>query len=228
MDKYLVDDEFLYKHMKYAEDKIIDKLPNEEDLSHNFSKKFKRKMNRLLKEEKRSPFFNKFVNYGRRVAIVCVIAISVIFATTMSIEAYRERFIEKIIEVLEDFTSITFDIDEDVIVEELVSIAPGYVPEGFSVYEEETYTGAYLVRYKNEEDVEINYEQSIAAGAQVLLDTEGVEVEYININNQSVMIYTNKGFNQLFWDDELYMYYIISSIDRNELIEMAESIIANK
>lgn len=224
MPKYLVDDEFLYKHMKNAEDKIIDNLPDEEDLSHNFSRKFKSKMNRLLREEKRSPSFNRFVNYGRRVAIVLLIAISVIFASAMSIEAYRERFFDKVIEILENYTSITFHTDEDVVVEDLVAISPGYVPEGFSLYEEEIYHRAYVVRYKNEKDVEIFYEQSTARG-QIMLDTESIEAEYIKIDNQKVMTYSNKGFNQLYWDDKLYTYYIISSIDRDELIEMAESII---
>lgn len=227
MDRYSIDDEFLYKHMKGTEDKIIDNLPNEEDLSHNFSKKFKSKMSRLLKEEKRSPFFNKFVNYGRRVAIICLIAISVIFASAMTIEAYRERFFDKVIEILENYTSITFHTDEDVIVEDLVPRAPEYVPEGFSVYEEETYTSAYVVRYKNEEDVEIFYEQSTARG-QIMLDTESIEAEYVKIDNQKVMTYSNKGFNQLYWDDKLYTYYIISSIDMDELLIMAESIIKNK
>ena len=60
MNKYLVNDEFLYAHMKSAENIILEKLPKEDDLSHKYSKKFKRKMNRLLKEEKRSPSFNRF------------------------------------------------------------------------------------------------------------------------------------------------------------------------
>lgn len=227
MNKYLVNDEFLYAHMKSAENIILDKLPKEDDLSHKYSKKFKRKMNRLLKEEKRSPSFNRFVNYGKKVAMIFLIVASVIFATTMSIEAYRARFFEKVIEILEDYTSITFDTDEDVVVEDLVPIAPEYIPEGFSVYEEEIHSTRNTVIYRNQEDIEIFYEQMILGHGQVILDTEGIEIEHIDIGSYEVMIFTNKGFTQLHWDNGRYMYSLISSIDRDELIKIAESIIMN-
>lgn len=37
MDKYIINDEFLYKYMKNAENIILESLPKEE-LSHKFSK----------------------------------------------------------------------------------------------------------------------------------------------------------------------------------------------
>ena len=99
MNKYVMDDDFLYKYIKSAENIMIDSLPKEEALSHNFSKRFQKKMNKLIREERRSPFIKTFVNYSRKVAIIFLIFISIAFATTMSVEAYRVRFFEVVIEV---------------------------------------------------------------------------------------------------------------------------------
>lgn len=223
MDNYLIDDKFLYKHMESAENIILDNLPNEEEFSHKFSRKFEKKMKILLKEERRSLAFNKFVNYGRKVAIVFVIVISVLLATTMSIEALRERFLNKTVSIFRDRTSISYDADDEV-VEDLVAKTPRYIPQGFTLEEQNLTSSQNMNIYKNEEGTEIYYHQSIAAGSSVILDTEGVEVDYIDIGNQKVMSYTNKGFNNLHWDDDLYIYFFNSSLDMEELIKMAESL----
>lgn len=223
MDNYLIDDDFLYKHMGSAENIILDNLPKEEDLSYNFSRKFKKKMNRLIKEEKRSPAFNRFAYYGRKVAIIFIIIISVLLATTLNIEALRERFFGKIVRVFKDRTSISYDASDE-IVDDLVPKTPTFIPESFTLDEKNLTTTQNMIIYKNQEGAEIYYHQSIAVGSSVILDTEGVEVEYINIDNQKVMSYTNKGFNNLYWDDDLYIYFFNSSIDMDELIKMAESL----
>ena len=227
MDNYSVDDKFLYKHMKSTENIILDNLPKEEDLSHCFSKKFERKMKKLLKEEKRSPSVNRFAHYGRKVAMIFLIVITVLFATTMSIEALRERFLEKTVKIFRDRTSISYYVDDE-IGKGLMPKIPTYIPEGFILDDQYLSTSQNMNIYKNKEGTEITYHQSIAAGSSVILDTEGVEVKYININNQKVMSYTNKGFNNLYWDDDIYMYFFHSSIDMDELIKMAESLRENK
>lgn len=226
MANYSIDDKFLYEYMGSAENIILENLPKEKDLSHKFSKRFKRKMHRLIKEEKRSPSFNRFVNYGRKVAMIFLIVISLIFATTMSIEALRVRFFEKIIEVLEDRTAITFDAGDE-IVPDLVPVASEYVPAGFYIDEKRDTGLSYTIRYSNQEE-EIYYAQIVIAHGQILLDTEGVEIETIEIGKQEANIFINKGLTQLYWDDGLYMYHLTSTIDRVEIVKMAESIIKNK
>ena len=41
MNKYIIDDDFLYDHMKSAENIILENLPKEYELSHKFSNGFK-------------------------------------------------------------------------------------------------------------------------------------------------------------------------------------------
>ena len=137
MSKYDINYELISENIKTLENKIINSLPKEEELSHDFSKKFQKKMNKLIRKEKRTPFMQSFISYGKRAAVVFLIVISISFVTTMSVEAYRVRFFQVITEVWEEFTSIIFKSEENTNDKILVPIIPEYVPEGFSILEED-------------------------------------------------------------------------------------------
>ena len=198
MSKHIVDDDFLYKHMRKAEIKMLDSLPKEEELSHKFSKDFEKKMDKLIKEQKRTPFMRSFVIYGKRVAAIFLIIVSVSFATTMSVEAYRVRFFEVITEVWEEFTSIVFKSEEEINDGNLLPTNPQYIPEGFSIFYEDVDDYMNMIIYKNEANIEIFYEQSFISNKEILLDTEGIEVETMKIENQNINYFTNKGVNQVY------------------------------
>lgn len=225
MSKHVIDDDFLSEHIRKAEIKMLDSLPKEEDLSHKFSKGFEKKMDKLIKEEKRTPFKRSFVIYGKRAAAVALIVLTVTFITTMSVEAYRVKFFEVITKVWDEFTSITFNSEEGVMVEKLVVINPEYIPEGFSIVEEELSDYMNLIVYTNSNNIEIIYEQSLISDGEIILDTEGVEVKTTNIESQEINYFSNKGVNQVYWNDYNYTYNFISSIDMEELFKMAESIL---
>ncbi len=227
MSKYVVDDEFLYKYMKSVENIMLDSLPKEEELSHEFSKRFEIKMNRLIRQERRSPFMKSFINYGKKIAIIFLIFISIVFATTMGVEAYRVKFFEVITEVWEEFTSIIFKSKENIKDGKLIPVVPEYIPKGFFILEEKTNDHICSVIYVNTDNEEIFYEQRMLSHGEVLLDTENIEVETMEIGNQSIVLFTNKGINQIYWSDDSYTYTLISSIDIEEIIEMAKSILEN-
>lgn len=227
MSKHIVDDDFLYKHMRKAEIKMLDSLPKEEELSHKFSKDFEKKMDKLIKEQKRTPFMRSFVIYGKRVAAIFLIIVSVSFATTMSVEAYRVRFFEVITEVWEEFTSIVFKSEEGINDGNLLPTNPQYIPEGFSIFYEDVDDYMNMIIYKNEANIEIFYEQSFISNKEILLDTEGIEVETMKIENQNINYFTNKGVNQVYWNDNTYTYTLISSIDIEEIFKMTKSVLKN-
>lgn len=228
MSKHIVDDDFLYKHMRKAEIKMLDSLPKEEELSHKFSKDFEKKMDKLIKEQKRTPFKRSFVVYGKRAAAIFFIIASVSFATTMSVEAYRIKFFEVITEVWEEFTSITFKSEKDISDSKLVPIRSDYIPKGFSIVEEELSDYINLTVYTNSNNIEIIYEQSLISDGEIILDTEGAEVKTIIIENQEINYFSNKGVNQVYWNDDNYTYAFISSIDMEGLFRMTKSILKNK
>jgi len=228
MNKYVMDDDFLYKYIKSAENIMIDSLPKEEALSHNFSKRFQKKMNKLIREERRSPFIKTFVNYSRKVAIIFLIFISIAFATTMSVEAYRVRFFEVVIEVWEEFTSIIFKEKQNIDDGKLIPVNPTYIPDNFKIIEHEINSYEQFIYWQNDNGIEIMFEQAKITANSIITDTEGIDIEELLIGEQKIIYFTNKNVNQIYWNDSNYIYAIISEYDKNELLKMVESIINNK
>ena len=227
MDKYIIDDEFLYKYMKSAENIILESLPKEEELSHKFSKRFERKMNKLIRQENRTPFMKSFINHGKKVAVIFFILTTIAFTTTMSVEAYRVKFFEIVTEVWEEFTSMIFKSNENNNDNKLIPAIPEYIPKGFTIFEENIKDYIYSVIYVGENNEEIFYEQRIISHGEVLLDTENIEVETIEVDNQAIILFTNKGVNQVYWSDDSYSYTLISSIDIEDIMRMVKSIFEN-
>ncbi len=228
MNKYVMDDDFLYKYVKSAENIMIDSLPKEEALFHNFSKGFQKKMNKLIRQERRSPFIKTFVNYSRKVAIIFLIFISIAFATTMSVEAYRVRFFEVVIEVWEEFTSIIFNDKQNIDDGKLIPVNPTYIPDNFKIIEHEINSYEQFIYWQNDEGIEIMFEQAKITANSIITDTEGIDIEELLIGEQKIIYFTNKNINQIYWNDSNYIYTIISEYDKNELLNMVESIINNK
>lgn len=94
-------------------------------------------MNKLIRQERRSPFIKSFISHGKRVAIIFLIFISIAFAITMSVEAYRVRFFEVVIEVWEEFTLIIFKNKENIDDGKLIPVNPTYIPDNFKIIEHE-------------------------------------------------------------------------------------------
>ena len=84
----------------------------------------------------------------------------------------------------------------------LIPAVPEYTPKGFSILEENINDYVYSIIYVNENNEEIFYEQRIISQGEVLLDTENIEVETIEVDNQAIILFTNKGVNQIYWSDD--------------------------
>lgn len=214
--------------MKGAENIILESLPKEEELSYKFSKRFKRKMNKLIRRENRTPFMKSFINHSKKVAVIFLIFVTIAFATTMSVEAYRVKFFEVVIEVWEEFTSMIFKNNKNINDKKLIPAVPEYTPKGFSILEENINDYVYSIIYVNENNEEIFYEQRIISQGEVLLDTENIEVETIEVDNQAIILFTNKGVNQIYWSDDSYSFTLISTINIEELITITKNIFKNK
>lgn len=227
MSKDFIDDQILSENIKTAEIKILDNLPEEKELSYVFSKRFEKKMNKLIKREKRTPFMRMFIRYGERVAIIFLVIVSISFVTTMSVEAYRVRFFEKITEVWEEFTSIIFKSEEGIHDGKLTPVTPEYLPKDFSVIEEDLSDYVNTIIYVSIDNEEMFYEQRLISHGEILLDTEDIEVKTMEIGDTLINWFNNKEVNQIYWSDDLYIYTLISPIDMEEIIKITKSILEN-
>ena len=211
--------------MGKAELKMLNSIPREDELNHQFSKRFQRKMNKLIIYEKKSPLHRTIIYYGKKVAVIFLILFSITFASTMSIKANRVRFIEFVTEIWEEFTSFICKSEDNTEEDKLIPTSPSYIPDDYKILHEEVSEYFQRIIYINNENNQIFYEQKLLSYLTKITDTEGVEIVEYTIGSQRVSSFINKGINQLYWNDGSYYYSLVSTIDMDELIKMAESII---
>ncbi|WP_406241893.1 DUF4367 domain-containing protein [Tissierella carlieri] len=166
-----------------------------------------------------------FINYSKKVAIIFLIFISIVFATTMSVEAYRIKFFEVITEIWEEFTSVVFKNKDNINEDKLIPINPIYIPDNFKIIEHEINSYEQFIYWQNDNGIEIMFEQAKITANSIITDTEGIDVEELLIGEQKIICFTNKNVNQFYWNDDNYTYTIISEYDKNELLKMVKSII---
>lgn len=217
-------DEKLIKAFEIYNKKLCESLPTDEELKDiTFSESFEKKMQKLIKAQKKSYFY--LINtVGKRVAIILLTLFTSLTATTFSVKAIRESVIEFITETFEKFTKISVEDEEPDTQAELIKTAPKYIPEGYTLESELEIGVIYRIIYSNSDKNTIDYTQKINFGTNYNIDTEDIEYEEININSFDGIKYVKNAINTVVFADETYLYTVYGQVSFDELIKIAESI----
>jgi len=222
----VINDAYLYKHMPAAEWILMSEIPPEEELDHQFSRRFCRKMKALIKYERRTPR-ERAVYRGMKLAFATLaVVLLVVFGSAMSVQAYRYRFVEFVVEVFETLTS--YSVQEKAPTGETADLVePGYVPKGYEVSKRTKDNRGCIIEYGNEDGKKIVYRQAATSLSVYFWDTEMSSVEKTYIGKQQVNIIKENDTWIVYWTDEQYTYSILGTnqIKQNELLKMARSII---
>jgi len=101
---------------------------------------------------------------------------------------------------------------------------PEYIPNGFKKIEvDELYT-IRIISYENEKGDVIIYQQNYITNGKIILDTEHANIENVKINNYQGQIISKNETNQLVWLSEEYYFNILPTLEKEELIKIAESL----
>ncbi|WP_227845783.1 DUF4367 domain-containing protein [Clostridioides sp. ES-S-0145-01] len=227
MSKINITDEMLYRHASNAEKIILDQLPPDEELNHVFSKRFERKMKKLIRQEKRNPFIKYTVIYLKRVVVVFLIVVTGLFTITMSVDALRNQFIKIVIEIYEDLTEFIFskDIQTDKELDFILK-EPKYIPKGFKEVEKENTLQGIFIRYENKNSSEIRYRSNQIDSNTVILDTEDAKVTDVMVNDYKAKYIIKDNSITIFWNDEENVYTIYFDYDnKNDLNKYEDDLI---
>ena len=219
-----ITDDFLYQNMPKAENEILNLIPDEHEIEHKFSWKFKRKMKIIIKEQARTPETKALIMQIKKIAAIFIITISIVFSGIMSVEAYRIMFFNMIKEVWSELTSIVFWSDNNTNIYDFVPVSPLYIPNGYEILEQSKNEYKNVIIYSDRDRNEIVYTQQAVTQSEHIFDSEDTETEVINMNNIQVNILTKNSVTQVYWTDEKSIFFI-SGKDKNEIIKMVESII---
>ena len=203
-------------------------LPSEEEWSDApLSPEFETRMQKLL-AHRRHGYYALFGTVGRRVASIVVALLVSATILTASVEALRTPMMRVFTRVYETFTQIFVvkdDTTDSSVLPPFVPCAPTYVPEGYEVSSVQALERHHRIRYVNESGRRISFTQSRSSNISITIDTEGVDYTEIRIGDYEGITYSNKGTNAVVFTDNTYVYTLSSTIDRAELIKMAESLV---
>ena len=143
---------------------------DESSIDFTFSEKFNKKMEKLIKSQRKSYYI--FINtVGKRVAILFV-AIITLFAASMSVKAIREPVINFIIEVYESFTKYFFEGETAEKIEKVYSITK--LPVGFKQTQVVENDAGRNVTFESSEGNIIVFTQSATQNAELNIDNQKV------------------------------------------------------
>lgn len=191
-----------------------------EDADHIFSQRFERKMNRLLRRRRRIPV----VRILRRAAVIVLCICLSGFLAAMSVEAVRVRFFEAVTRVFEDWTETSYT-SEQLNPEDFVPKEPSYLPEGFRETSRDFIDPLHLhLLYEDNSGNYISYSHDYLDGMTSGYDSEDAEIETVSVyGDDNATFVSEDDRHMLIWVDWNSQYFIVSNLDKNELVKIANS-----
>lgn len=203
-----------------------DALPIVEAVS--FSETFEKNMQKLIKRQKRF-YFNLFNTFGKRVACIVLVIFIGLFATVFSVDAFREPFINFVVETYEKFTKIFPAQDLENVTGNFVFeiYEPQYIPDGFIAQEPSVADTGYMCTYI---DVDGNYfvfTQVLRSDVSIMVNTEDGTYEKIYIHASEAIYHENKGMRGITYSVGDYTFSVTGYLSKETIIKIAESIKIN-
>ncbi|MCM1530189.1 MAG: hypothetical protein NC093_09375 [Alistipes sp.] len=147
------------------------------DYEFEFSEKFERKMDKLIKRRNK-PYFNLICTTGRR-AVCIAVTIIILSASSLSVKAVREAIHDFIVSIFGNHTTVSVNnnsgMDYPTVIEEEYEIFN--LPSGFELADYNRDNGTLFAAYFNE-DQYIFFEQIVHYVYTENLDNEHSEIEY--------------------------------------------------
>jgi hypothetical protein len=227
-----VTDELLYQHIAEARSIVLSTFPSDENLpEYKTSKRYHRIINRLLKQQKRSPQLNKTILYFKRSLVIALAAIIITFSGCMAFEEFREKVVEVVVSVFHELTDYRFYVDSfassDEILEKLPKITCEYIPKGMERLEDRKSDYTSCLYYENEEGNYVEIIQRLITPNDkhnTILDTEDATTYTTYINGKEATVNIKGTTITLIWNNSNVSYVITSDISLEETIKIAENI----
>lgn len=225
-----ITDEMLFEHAAEARDIWLGTLPEENDIPEiQCSKSFDRKMQKLIREQRRTPKANQILHFMQQTVVAVLVVAVVSFGGLMTVGAYREKVIEIVIHVFHEFTEYRFASDSSNAAEiVLPELSFQYIPEGMQKVEDKvTQSNRRYILYKDTTGhfFELTQRTIGSDGSYgTILDTEDSEYENITINGNEAFCNEKDGDCIIVWTDKNIVYRLYGTIERNELKSIVENI----
>lgn len=223
-------DEMLHQYAGEARDIWLSTLPHRNEVpEHPFSRRFIRKMNRLIREQRRSPRMRHVMRYARNAAIFVLVLLPVAFSSVMSVEAYRAAVVHVITNIFTDRTELQYSTAISAEDTEFPEVSFEYLPEGMEEVESERlrYDDYRYTYFENTagDFFDLTETLFVSEGAyDMMLDTENAIVKNLTIMGTDALFIEKNGDKIITWTYGNVRYDLYGNVSSRELEKVACSI----
>lgn len=218
-----ITDEMLHEAVPRAAELFLRTLPGQETCGHEFSREFEKKMRSLLAGV-RTP--------ARRWKRPLLIAALVAALLTAGAAALRETVLQVFCAETADGTRYAYRAGEKP--EGFQPVVLGYVPRGYTetkVQQKESETwNRYIWTYEDGEGGSFQVVQNVTDTLTIVLGTDYTLEEQPLINGTEAELYVHEGREEtlLLWTDGPYVLEVAGTLEKEEIIKIAEKIDCGK
>lgn len=189
---------------------------------HKFSERHNRKMNRLIKRQ-RKPYFRFICTTGRRVACI-IVAFIVMSASALSVRAIREAFFDFIMSIFSDHNVITVESGTDSDYPETIE-EEYYISDLPDEFKENDYlkSNASIDHFYSINDKYIVFSQHTKSDFEIYVDNENTQFTEIEESGTIYMMMINDYDITYIWDNGRYIFEIESNLDKNIILNLCKS-----
>lgn len=221
-----ITEDMLYKSAPKAEELWLNSLPTDDEIpNHKFSRRFNRKMKKLIREQRRSPIVRQTIYFLKNTVAVILIVATLSFCCLMTVDAYRAKFIEIVTEIFHDFTHFSFfsSRNDDT---EFCEIKFNYLPDNMREVSREDIDDSKcrIIRFESADGQQLKVRQQLVTNvtnADVILDTENTDIMTIDIGDSHATLVVKDGNASLFWEDDTYLLIITGDLTQDEILKIA-------
>lgn len=218
-----INDDLIRQALLIELDFQMNSIPEEFYNPHNFSDKFERKMNAVIRRAARPQYYNRSMKALKRIAAFCVIALTALFVMILSVESMRTRFFEFIEQKYKEFSYVLFSSNDYTLSHGQFEIHIPDVPDDLELKSENTINKVHLY-FRAPDGRDLVYQQLWLDETTFGINTENAEFEECTINGYDGWCYYNLGYHTVIWQDGVYSYLVSTNGGKTLAFEVAESI----
>lgn len=225
-----ITDEMLYASASKARDLWLSSAFPNDIPEHQFSHRFNRIMKRLMKEQRRPPRLNHVIHMMRRTAAILLVVTTVSFSCLMTVDAYRERFIEIVTHVFHELTDYRFSTEStssSLVKTELGVISLGFIPNEIDQTDEYSDGTFYSVSYETEDGLYFDLTCTLITenqDAHKIVDTENAVVREYSVNGMEATIISKDENNTILWTYGNILFHLYGNLPLDIEKQIAESV----
>ena len=217
-------DTLLYEYAPRARELWLDTLPGRDQVpEHTFSRRFVRRMEQLIRRQRRSPRMARTLLVLKRTVAAVLVLLSVSFAGLMTVEAFRERVIQMVTQVFEELTEFRYRSTSANT--EIPEVIFGYIPEGMNEIEHTVRPGVRThIKYEDAAGRFFELRQTLLLPGDSytsILNTENAITENIMVRGQDAIANFKSGDTTILWSEGNVLYRLYGNINMETLKEIA-------